>query len=509
MPDKHVAVIGAGISGIAAATILQKNGFKATVFEKSEKLGGIWSTAYPGVHLQNIYTQYRLSDFPWSFQPDLHPTGEQILRYLQEAVVHLQLDVRLAHEVQALEEKEGGWLLRYKNKTGQQELFFDYVILAVGQYTEWKNRPQFPGQELFEGKVISERELTDLNTFQHKQVAVVGFGKSALDMAVLAAEQGAQQVHHIFRTPSWLIPEWILGAHFTYALFTRFGNVMMTSWAQPTAAERFLHKRLHFMIGSFWDFITAIVRLQMNQTVKGKDQAAKERINVLTPKHKLLEDMRSSGALGPERYYPLVAEGRIFPYHSEVSHFSKEAIHLKTGTSIPCDLAVLSLGNLTPTFPYLPEKYRALLETEPDGVQLYRHLIHPRIPNLAFAGYNHGFMHVPTVEVGTQWLCAHLKGDLSLPSVEEMEQSIEHIRQWKRANIRFEHSRSCAVSTRYQQYLDIMLKELGVSPYRKMPNVFAEVFSRYDASDYKGIYEAYKKKKEKRTKPLRTLPLHT
>src|SRR5512141_1014230 len=78
----RIAVIGAGISGIAAANILMKNGFLPIVFEKHERIGGVWATAYPGVHLQNIYTQYHLSDFDWPFQPDLHPSGEQIMHYL-------------------------------------------------------------------------------------------------------------------------------------------------------------------------------------------------------------------------------------------------------------------------------------------------------------------------------------------------------------------------------------------------------------------------------------------
>src|SRR5215211_4564087 len=71
----RIAVIGAGISGIAAAHVLKKNGFVPIVFEKHQRVGGVWATAYPEIHLQNIYNQYRLSDFDWSFQPDLHPTG--------------------------------------------------------------------------------------------------------------------------------------------------------------------------------------------------------------------------------------------------------------------------------------------------------------------------------------------------------------------------------------------------------------------------------------------------
>ena len=504
----RIAVIGAGISGIAAAGVLKKNGFVPILFEKHEKIGGVWSTAYPDVHLQNIYTQYHLSDFDWPFQPDLHPTGEQIMRYLTEAVSHLDLDVRLKHEVLEAKEQTDGWLLRYRNPDGVQEEFFPYVILAAGQYTDGKNIPEYLDQEFFKGQIITERDVTSLDAFHGKRVVVVGYGKSALDMATLAAERSTQ-VHHVFRTPSWLIPEWILGAHFTYALFTRFGNVMMTSWAQPTAAERFLHNKLGFVISSFWDFIQNIVLFQLKRTGRGKDQAAQERLKTLIPEHKILMDFRSSGALGPENYYPLVAEGRILPYRSEIECFSHDAVQLRNGTVIPCDIVVLSTGYLTPTFPFLPDPYRVWLEAEKDGPQLYRHMLHPRIPRLAFAGFNHGYMHVPSAEIGTQWLCAYLRGELELPTTEEMERSIEKVRAWKRANIKLENARSCAVSTRFQQYIDILLMDLGVSPYRKLPNPFAELFSRYEAADYRGVYEEYERSKSRRATPLKPLPLDT
>jgi len=347
-----------------------------------------------------------------------------------------------------------------------------------------------------------------LDVLQGKRVVVVGYGKSALDMAALAAERSAE-VYHVFRTPGWLIPEWILGAHFTYALFTRFGNIMMTSWAQPTGMERFLHNKLGFVISGFWDFIQSIVLFQLKRTGKGKDQAAQGRLRTLIPEHKILMDFRSSGAVGPENYYPLVADGRILPYRSEIECFSPDAVQLQNGQVIPCDTVVLSLGYLRPRFPFLPEKYQSLLEAEPDGPQLYRHLLHPRIPRLAFAGFNHGCMHIPTVEIGTQWLCAYLRGELEIPTPEEMERSIEYVRSWKRENIKFENARSCAVSTRFQQYIDILLKELDVSPYRKLPNVFGELFSRYEAADYKGVFEEYERNKARRTGPLKTLPLDT
>jgi cation diffusion facilitator CzcD-associated flavoprotein CzcO len=504
----RIAVIGAGISGIAAANILKKNGYEAVLFEKFEKLGGVWAVSYPDIHLQNTFASYHLPDFPWSFKPDLHPSGTQIMRYWKEAVEHLKLDVLLGHEVLALEEQSNGWLMRYKNNHGTHEETFPYVIIATGQYTEGKYRPQVPGEEQFSGTIITERDVRSLDIFDGKSVAVIGFGKSALDMSTFAAVR-AKEVHHVFRTPRWTIPEWILGLHFTHILFSRFGTVIMTSWAHPTPAERFLHGPLKAGIDKFWDFIASIFKWQIERLGRNKDQAAKERLSVVIPKHKFLPDLRSAGALAPESYYPRVAEGKIQPHQSELLRFTRNGIQLNSGCEIPCDLVVLSLGSKSPSYPFLPEKYRQILESESDGAQLYRHLIHPHIPRIGFAGFNHCFMHIPAVEIGTLWLCAYLRDEIQLPSAEEMDRSIEKVRKWKRDNIQFEPSRSVAVNTRFQQYIDILLKDLGISPYRKLPNVFAEIFGRYGSYDYAGIVDEYERRNERRTEPRTILQVDT
>src|SRR5688572_22431259 len=132
------------------------------------------------------------------------------MKYLTAAVDHLKLDIRLGHEVLEMKEQSGGWLVCYKNNAGIEEELFEYAILAAGHYTDGKNNPPFLDQDQFKGKIITERDVTSLDLFNGKRVVVVGYGKSALDMATLAAERSAQ-VHHVFRTPAWLIPEWILG----------------------------------------------------------------------------------------------------------------------------------------------------------------------------------------------------------------------------------------------------------------------------------------------------------
>jgi len=504
----RIAIIGAGISGIAAAQSLRKTGHDVQVYEKSRRIGGVWAMGYPGVRLQNTRDQYHLMDVPWSPRPDLHPTSAQVQQHLNDAIDQLDLPVKLDHEVTKLEETAGGWRLHYQNDgdTGQQD--FDFVVLSIGQYSSGKRSPKFPGQDDFQGGIVTEREITDLSVFAGKKVLVAGFGKSALDMATFAVDH-ASEVHHLFRTPRWMVPFRILGVHYSRLLFCRMGTFLMPSWVQPNATEAFIHRKLGFLVRGNWRLVQSIVRLQKYLLGLGKSAAVKRRLASLTPKHDIVSDFRSASAMQPQMYLKHIAKERLLPHQGELQAFTKSGVVLEDGNNIDCDLVVLSLGSGSPTFPFLPGKYRALLESESDGVQLYRHLLHPEVPRIAFAGFNHGFMHVPAVEIGMLWLSAVLSGDLTLPESDEMKQSMEKVQQWKRDYVNFEPSRSCAVNTRFQQYLDVLLKDLGLNPYRKMPNILAELFSQYGPEDYVDIFEEYRAGRAQRPETLRTLALDT
>ncbi len=43
--QKHVCVIGAGVSGLAAAKAFAERGHKVTIIERSGDLGGVWEPA--------------------------------------------------------------------------------------------------------------------------------------------------------------------------------------------------------------------------------------------------------------------------------------------------------------------------------------------------------------------------------------------------------------------------------------------------------------------------------
>ena len=504
----RIAIIGAGISGIAAAQSLRKTGHDVQVYEKSSRIGGVWAQGYPDVRLQNTRDQYRLMDVPWSTMPDLHPTSAQVQQHLHEAIDTLGLPIELDHEVTKLQETDSGWRLHYRNASNTGQKDFDFIVLSIGQYSGGKQLPLFPGQDEFEGDIITEREVSDLRVFSGKKVLVAGFGKSALDMATFAVEQ-ASEVNHLFRTPRWMVPFHVMGIHYSRLLFCRMGTVLMPSWVQPNAVEAFIHRKLGSLVRTNWYLVQCIARFQKYLLGVGKSKTVKDRLASLTPEHNIIGDFRSASAMQPQMYLKYIAQERLVPHQGELQAFTKNGVIINDGQTIDCDLVVLSLGSGSPTFPFLPEKYRQLLESEPDGVQLYRHLLHPDIPRLAFAGFNHGFMHVPAVEVGMLWLSAVLSGELTLPDADEMHQSMARVQQWKRDHVNFEPSRSCAVNTRFQQYLDVLLQDLGLNPYRKMPNVLAELFSQYGPDDYADIYEEYQFRQKQGDQPLHALALDT
>ena len=158
----RIAVSGSGVSGIAAAKTLLGFGHSVVIYEKSDRFGGVWATAYPGVTLQNVAEHYRLTDFPWPFNPQNHPTADEVRRYLAAAVAHFKLDIRMSSEVAALTERPDGWDVTVKSAGGVPTTPYDNVLVASGQYSGDQTPIELPGRPGFNGQVPAHREHDDL-----------------------------------------------------------------------------------------------------------------------------------------------------------------------------------------------------------------------------------------------------------------------------------------------------------------------------------------------------------
>jgi 4-hydroxyacetophenone monooxygenase len=204
------AVIGAGMSGIAAAQRLRQAGCSVHIYEKNGDVGGTWlENSYPGcrVDVPNHLYSYSFAQTPhW---PQFNSTQPVLFDYFRSCVAEFDLEEAISyrHEVEEAlwDDERCVWSLRIRDDTGAvTEAEVNVVVSAVGQL----NRPSFPdivGIDSFEGPSFHSARWDDEVDFEGKRVAVIGSGASAVQFIPWLAERAAQ-VTVYQRTPGWILP---------------------------------------------------------------------------------------------------------------------------------------------------------------------------------------------------------------------------------------------------------------------------------------------------------------
>lgn len=86
-----VGIIGAGISGIAAAK--QLSHYSPLVFEATGSIGGVWKhCSFTSTRLQTPRCDFEFSDFPWPERDNsTFPSYQEILEYLHNYATHFDV----------------------------------------------------------------------------------------------------------------------------------------------------------------------------------------------------------------------------------------------------------------------------------------------------------------------------------------------------------------------------------------------------------------------------------
>jgi 4-hydroxyacetophenone monooxygenase len=204
-----VAVIGAGMSGLAVAHRLRQAGVEVTVFDKNDEVGGTWyENTYPGCRVDvpnHLYSYSFLQTTDW---PGFFSDQTSLLSYFRRCADELGLRecIRLQTEVESMtfDDESQTWTLLVRTSEGMETHEFNAVCSAVGQL----NRPHFPeieGMDRFEGPSFHSAEWDHSVDLKGKRVGVIGTGASAAQFIPEIAEEAGQVV--VFqRTPPWLAP---------------------------------------------------------------------------------------------------------------------------------------------------------------------------------------------------------------------------------------------------------------------------------------------------------------
>lgn len=86
-----LGIIGAGVSGIAAAKQLAH--YNPIILEASDSIGGVWRhCSYNSTKLQSHRCDYEFSDFPWPDRDNTeYPSHLEILAYLNSYAEHFDV----------------------------------------------------------------------------------------------------------------------------------------------------------------------------------------------------------------------------------------------------------------------------------------------------------------------------------------------------------------------------------------------------------------------------------
>ncbi|XP_027627348.1 dimethylaniline monooxygenase [N-oxide-forming] 3 isoform X4 [Tupaia chinensis] len=248
---KRVAVIGAGVSGLAAIRSCLEEGLEPTCFERSDDIGGLWkfsgraeegrASIYQSVFTNSSKEMMCFPDFPY---PDDYPNFMHHSK-LQEYIIAFAKEkgllkyIRFETFVSSVSKRPdfsvtGQWDVTTEKDGKKESAIFDAVMICSGHHV-YPNLPKesFPGLKQFKGKIFHSRDYKDPGTFKGKRVLVIGLGNSGCDIAT-ELSRTAEQVIISSRSGSWVMSRvWDDGYPWDMLFITRFETMLKNSL--PTA----------------------------------------------------------------------------------------------------------------------------------------------------------------------------------------------------------------------------------------------------------------------------------
>ncbi|MFL5901573.1 MAG: flavin-containing monooxygenase [Solirubrobacterales bacterium] len=371
-----IAVVGAGFGGVGAAAMLSREGYHdVTVFEKGERIGGVWHhNTYPGAACDIPSHLYEYSFAPNRWSRRYAPQAE-IQAYVEGVARRFGVleKVRTGTEVQSAhwDEERGHWLL--ETSAGPHEA--DVLVTACGQLSVPKV-PPIPNLDGFAGAAFHTAEWRHDVDLARKRVAVIGTGCSAIQV-VPAIQPEVAQLDVYQRSPGWTFPK----GDFEYsprarALFKRlpvlrrldrasvyafqeFGAAAMTSMPWLLPVLRVIAKR---------QIDSAIADPELRRKVTPTDEVGCKRI-MLT-----------------DDWYPALSRPNVELVTERIESVTADGIRDAAGAERPVDAIVLATGFASHDFVAPMEIAghggRTLAEEWSEVARAYLGLSVPGFPNM-------------------------------------------------------------------------------------------------------------------------------
>ena len=321
----RVAIIGAGVAGLGTAKILLAEGKDCQVFDRAAHLGGIWADGYVNFGVQAPKELYEFPDWPLPPEVPSFTPGPVFQRYLEDYVDHFGIrpHLRLGTPVTSLAPRPDGapgWRLHHEGVEGPKSEDFDLVVVATGLYSNRPNLPEVPGRDAFQGEVWHNSEIKTHDPLKGKRVVVVGYGKSASD-AVLEAAEVAEEVQMVFRRVHWPIPRKLAGLlPFKWGMLNRMTAALLEPYLRPSPLVRQLHGIGKPLAWIYWRAVALLLRHQWGLGMK-----IAQGENLVPDKAIEIDCFGESTMVPRPDFYRMIRAGRIGAHKSGIARFEADS----------------------------------------------------------------------------------------------------------------------------------------------------------------------------------------
>ncbi len=244
--ETDVLIVGAGVTGLLAASELEKKGLSFCIAEKSEKVGGIWSS-YANITSQVNTSEaaYRLLEHENRTNRD-HSYTAEMLEDLHTLKSRFEERIFPRTAVGKIVRQDDRYRSALLQNGESREIVSRGVILAINDRVGEPRTIEWPGEDTYRGTpVIGHSDETAGLDWRGKNVVVVGMGAFAVENVRTALEAGARYVTVVCRRHGTVCPKIIDYLNFSTPYDERFEHE-----SKSNIRNMMLWKKLYDMSGA-------------------------------------------------------------------------------------------------------------------------------------------------------------------------------------------------------------------------------------------------------------------
>ena len=207
-----VLIVGAGLSGIAAAAHLQREcpDQRYAILEARDAIGGTWDLfRYPGIRSDSDMHTLGYSFRPWH-SDQVIADGPSIRQYVTETAQALGISprIRFGQTVTAasFDSHRGRWRVTVRqDDADERQIDCRFLQLCTGYYDyDQGYSPEFPGRAEFAGTWVHPQHWPQDLDCAGKQMVVIGSGATAVTLGPSLAALGAKVIL-LQRSPTYIL----------------------------------------------------------------------------------------------------------------------------------------------------------------------------------------------------------------------------------------------------------------------------------------------------------------